>query len=135
WKCGNDFPQKAVPKIRGTWCAHKVMKYQLYKLRSVLHLEILDHDKRHETYFHLDEAINHDKVYGPYFFKGTITRQSYLDLLQTQHSLKDFIFIQNGASSRYSKMMRQCLDSNFNERSIDSGSRNLIWSFKPPDLY
>uniref|UniRef100_A0A0K0E597 Transposable element Tc3 transposase n=1 Tax=Strongyloides stercoralis TaxID=6248 RepID=A0A0K0E597_STRER len=63
------------------------------------------------------EAISYDKVYGPYFFEGTVTGKSYLDLLQTQilpeivskHSSDEFIFIQNMTLLHFSKLVREWL--------------------------
>ena len=74
---------------------------------------------------------------GPYFFDGSVTGESYLEMLQTyvwpKVRQRRLYFQQDGAPSHYSLVVREWLDQKFSSHWI--GRRGPIeWPARSPDL-
>ncbi len=78
---------------------------------------------------------------GPYFFDGTLTGDSYLEMLQNFFwplicdlpEINDLIFQQDGAPPHYAINVREFLDESFPQRWI--GRRGPVeWPTRSPDL-
>lgn len=74
---------------------------------------------------------------GPYFFDGSVTGESYLEMLQTyvwpKVRQRRLYFQQDGAPSHYSLVVREWLDQKFPDHWI--GRRGPIeWPARSPDL-
>ena len=82
-------------------------------------------------------AISPQGIIGPVFFDGTVTSQSYLEMLQTHlwPRIKDTndYFQQDGAPPHYGRIVRDWLDQNLRDRWI--GRRGpMDWPARSPDL-
>lgn len=85
------------------------------------------------------------QIIGPYFFSGTVTADSYLDmiynyLLPELHRRGfdsiDICYMHDGAPAHYTKEVRDCLDENFRcwmGRGVGL-NRLLAWPPRSPDL-
>ena len=85
-------------------------------------------------------GLHNERLVGPYFFEGTVTGESYLQLLR-DHVVPDLRatldfptwFQQDGAPPHYSNVVRQYLDTVFPDHWIGRGGF-IEWSARSPDL-
>lgn len=78
----------------------------------------------------------------PYFFEGTITAASYLQMLQNHvqpsltrlDKLSSTIFQQDGAPAHFGKVVRSYLEKTFGADRIISRGCNVPWPPRSPDL-
>lgn len=80
-------------------------------------------------------------IIGPFFFRDTVTADSYLEKLnkeivpaiESQMNLRKIFYMHDGASAHYAKSVRDFLDDKFRNRWI--GRRGPIeWPARSPDL-
>jgi hypothetical protein len=89
-------------------------------------------------------AISGEKVIGPYFFDTTVTKESYLEMLEkffipslneiTQEEERENVwFQQDGASAHYANEVRNFLNITFPNKWIGRGGP-VEWPARSPDL-
>lgn len=81
---------------------------------------------------------------GPYFFEGNVNGMNYLNLLQNElprmlegvdmRTRMRMIIQQDGAPPHYSNIVRQFLNTDYNNRWIGRGSPLRNWPPRSPDL-
>jgi hypothetical protein len=90
-------------------------------------------------------ALSRRKLYGPFFFvKGTVTGQSYLNMLQLwlmpqmQEDSNDFLFQQDGVPPNFHNDVREYLNIELPRRWIgragERDERFKKWPPRSPDL-
>ena len=86
-------------------------------------------------------AISCTGIIGPFFFDGSVTGESYLNMLQTffypelerRHNEDEQLFMQDGAPPHYANVVRDWLDATFPGKWI--GRRGAIdWPARSPDM-
>ena len=89
-------------------------------------------------------ALSSTKVIGPYFFEGTVNKDSYCEMLNTfaipeiqasvgHHQMSETFFMQDGASSHFSLPARAIVREVFGDRGIGRGL-SIEWPARSPDL-
>lgn len=85
-------------------------------------------------------AIGSQGIIGPFFFRQTINKDRYLDMLQNEFypiantQYPDLIFMQDGAPPHWGINVRQWLETNFEGRWIGRGSPSMTWPSRSPDI-
>ena len=82
-------------------------------------------------------GIHSGGIVGPYFYEGTVTSESYLEMLRgwlwPQIQDRNFILQQDGATPHYARIVRSFLDDHFPSAWI--GRRGWMeWPARSPDL-
>jgi transposase len=88
-------------------------------------------------------AISGTRLIGPYFFRGNVTKNSYLEMLQTcfvpnirdllMEKDEEIMFQQDGASAHYADIVKEYLNQIFPEKWIGRGGP-IEWPPRSPDL-
>lgn len=86
-------------------------------------------------------AMFEDKLIGPYFFESTVTKESYLHMLQNYlvpqlkqcRRFSRTVFQQDGAPAHWGLNVREFLNNNFPQRWIGRDGP-IHWPARSPDL-
>ena len=82
-------------------------------------------------------AMSSERIFGPYFFEGTVNQDSYITMLQSffwpkvvRIDYKKYYFQQDGARPHTSNMVQNYLRSKFKDKFMDKKR----WPSRSPDL-
>ncbi len=81
--------------------------------------------------------MSSERIYGPYYFEGTVNQDSYIRMLRyyfwpkvVREDYKKYYFQQDSASSHTAKKVQNYLRSKFGEKFIDKKR----WLPRSPDF-
>ena len=82
--------------------------------------------------------MSSQRIYGPYFFEGTVNQHNYLNMLKeflwpkvVREDYKKYYFQQDGAKPHVANLVQNYLKSKFGEKFLDKKR----WPPRSPDFF